>query len=189
MIIAIDFDGTCVTHDFPNVGKDIGAVPVLKKLVASGHELILWTMRSDSEGKEYLKDACSWFEKHNIPLHGANINHDQKSWTSSPKAYAHLYIDDAALGISLHFNQVVHQRPFVNWDLTEKWLILHGWIKEPWQVKIDNLSHTEICRAWRFHTLSDEYFQGEKGEYLKDRLFKHFGGFTPEISKSIGWEL
>lgn len=33
MIIAVDFDGTCVTHEFPRVGKDIGAVPVLKELV------------------------------------------------------------------------------------------------------------------------------------------------------------
>lgn len=32
MDIVIDFDGTCVTHEFPLVGKDIGAVPVLKKL-------------------------------------------------------------------------------------------------------------------------------------------------------------
>jgi len=28
MEICIDFDGTCVTHEFPKVGKDIGAVPV-----------------------------------------------------------------------------------------------------------------------------------------------------------------
>ena len=26
MIIAIDFDGTCVTHEYPKIGKDIGAV-------------------------------------------------------------------------------------------------------------------------------------------------------------------
>ena len=26
MIIAVDFDGTCVTHEYPNVGKNIGAV-------------------------------------------------------------------------------------------------------------------------------------------------------------------
>lgn len=25
MTIAVDFDGTCVTHDFPKVGKNIGA--------------------------------------------------------------------------------------------------------------------------------------------------------------------
>jgi len=29
MIIAIDFDGTCVTHDYPAIGKDIGAIRVL----------------------------------------------------------------------------------------------------------------------------------------------------------------
>lgn len=32
MIIAVDFDGTCVTHEFPKVGKDIGAAPILKNL-------------------------------------------------------------------------------------------------------------------------------------------------------------
>lgn len=46
MIIAVDFDGTCVTHEFPEVGKDIGAVPVLKELVKKGHKIILYTMRS-----------------------------------------------------------------------------------------------------------------------------------------------
>ncbi len=25
MIIAIDFDGTCVTHMYPKIGRDIGA--------------------------------------------------------------------------------------------------------------------------------------------------------------------
>lgn len=40
MIIAIDFDGTCVTHDYPRIGKDIGAVPVLKKIVENGHRLL-----------------------------------------------------------------------------------------------------------------------------------------------------
>lgn len=36
MFIAIDFDGTCVSNDFPKIGKDIGAVPVLKELVEKG---------------------------------------------------------------------------------------------------------------------------------------------------------
>lgn len=31
MIIAVDFDGTCIMHDFPNVGKNIGAEIVLRK--------------------------------------------------------------------------------------------------------------------------------------------------------------
>jgi hypothetical protein len=92
--IAVDFDGTCVTHEYPNVGKDIGAVPVLKRLVAEGHKLILNTMRS---GKE-LQDAVDWFRKNDIPLHGVNEDPGQKEWTQSPKAFANLYIDDAAFG-------------------------------------------------------------------------------------------
>ena len=47
MIIAIDFDGTCVTHEFPAVGRDIGAVPVLKAMVDRGDQLILFTMRNN----------------------------------------------------------------------------------------------------------------------------------------------
>ena len=40
MIIALDFDGTCVTHEYPNVGKDIGAVDILRALVAKGHKIM-----------------------------------------------------------------------------------------------------------------------------------------------------
>ena len=118
MFIAIDFDGTCVTHDYPKVGKDIGAVPVLKKLTDSGHQLILNTMRS---GKE-LDDAVQWFIDNDIPLYGVNENPTQKSWTASPKVYAHLYIDDAALGCPLMFDHAVSNRPFVNWKLVDQYI-------------------------------------------------------------------
>ena len=66
MDIIVDFDGTCTTHDFPRIGKNIGAVPVLKKLVEKGHKLILFTMRSDDEKdktKNYLTQAVKWFEE------------------------------------------------------------------------------------------------------------------------------
>ena len=64
MVIAIDFDGTCVTHAFPNVGKEIGAVDVIKALVNKGHKIILFTMRD----LEYLTPAVAWFEKNDIPF-------------------------------------------------------------------------------------------------------------------------
>lgn len=118
MYIAIDFDGTCVTHEYPKVGKDIGAVPVLKKLTDSGHQLILNTMRS---GKE-LVDAIKWFIDNDIPLFGANENPTQKSWTSSPKVYAHLYIDDAALGCPTKLDPAISSRPFVDWDVVDTYL-------------------------------------------------------------------
>lgn len=50
-----------------------------------------------------LQDAIDWFKKYDIPLFGVNEkkNPTQKDWTSSPKPYAHIYIDDAALGVPL----------------------------------------------------------------------------------------
>ena len=48
MTIAVDFDGTCVTHAYPDVGKNIGAEIVLKKLSDKGHKIILYTMRPSS---------------------------------------------------------------------------------------------------------------------------------------------
>ena len=116
MYIAVDFDGTCVTHEYPKVGKDIGAVPVLKKLTDNGHKIILNTMRS---GKE-LADAIKWFIDNEIPLFGANENPTQKSWTTSPKVHANLYIDDAALGCPLIFDHAISSRPFVNWVMVEE---------------------------------------------------------------------
>lgn len=117
MIIAVDFDGTCVTHDYPNVGKDIGAVPVLRKLTQDGHQLLLWTMRSGTQ----LEDAIEWFNQNNIPLYGIQTNPTQKSWTDSPKAYANLYIDDAALGAPLIQNIEISNRPFIDWSVVSKY--------------------------------------------------------------------
>ena len=127
MNICLDFDGTCVTHDFPLIGKDIGAIPVLKKLVEKGHNLILFTMRSDIEsptgkgeelhlvGGNYLSDAVNWFIINEIPLWGIQVNPEQSTWTTSPKAYGHIYIDDAAIGCPLLFNPELSERHFVDW--------------------------------------------------------------------------
>ena len=137
MDIVIDFDGTCVRHEFPHIGKDIGAIPVLKELVKNGHRLILFTMRSDIDspktnsseiypkGGNYLTDAVNWFKKNDIPLYGIQKNPDQYSWTTSPKAYGQIIIDDAALGCPLKFSFpiVENERPYVDWDKVRDWLV------------------------------------------------------------------
>ncbi|MBP3426371.1 MAG: hypothetical protein J6K81_06620 [Rikenellaceae bacterium] len=125
MIIAIDFDGTCVYHDYPYIGKDIGAVPVLKELVAAGHQLILFTMR---DGK-LLKEAEAWFKENKIPLIGSNLNKEQSRWTSSPKVHADLYIDDSALGTPLKY-EIDLPRPYVDWEKTRQMLLDFGLIEE-----------------------------------------------------------
>ena len=123
MIIAIDFDGTCVEHDYPAMGASIGAEPVLKKLVEQGHQLILWTMRSGPE----LAYAVDWFKEAGIPLWGINENPKQHTWTTSRKAYANLYIDDAAACVPLVYAN--ERRPYVDWDKLEVWLKQTGVLK------------------------------------------------------------
>lgn len=122
-IVALDFDGTVVTHAYPNIGNDIGAVPVLRELLDNGCRLILYTMRS---GK-LLDDALAWFKRNDIPLYAVNENPTQKEWTSSPKVHADLYIDDSGLGCPLKFEDGV-KRPFVNWVKVRQQLVADGFL-------------------------------------------------------------
>lgn len=135
MIIAIDFDGTCVTHEYPKVGDDIGAQEVLKELISNGHKLILWTMRSDKIGETTLKDALDWFHTKQISLWGINQNPDQISsgWSKSNKQYANLYIDDAALGCPLIYNE--DSKPFVDWIKVREMLVEQKFIKDANQLQ------------------------------------------------------
>lgn len=138
MDICIDFDGTCVAHEYPNIGKNIGAIPVLKELVEKGHRLILFTMRSDRKKKKkidglevmveenVLTEAVQWFEDNDIPLYGVQKNPTQRFWTSSPKAYGHLYIDDAALGCPLVLDDPNSDRPYVDWLRIREILVESG---------------------------------------------------------------
>jgi len=124
--INIDFDGTCVTHDYPRVGADIGSVKVLKRLVDKGHKLILFTMRSEKNNS--LIDAIEWFGIHEIPLYGIQSNPTQKHWTSSPKSYAPLMIDDSAIGCPLKYDPEISPRKFVDWEKVEAMLEEQGLI-------------------------------------------------------------
>ena len=111
MIIAVDFDGTCVEHDYPAVGMEVeGAVETLRALQSKGHRLILFTMRSGMK----LEAAVKWFKDRKIELWAINKNPEQAEWTESPKVYADIYIDDSALGCPIMFIDGV-RRPEVCW--------------------------------------------------------------------------
>ena len=112
-VIAVDFDGTVVTHSYPRVGDDAPyAANALRWLLAASPSVryVLWTMRSG----DTLADAVAWYERQQIPLFGVNVNPEQHEWTQSPKAYANIYIDDAALGCPL-LKLSKHERPVVDW--------------------------------------------------------------------------
>lgn len=122
-LIAVDFDGTVVTHAYPEVGDDAGAVPVLRELTDNGCRLILYTMRSG----ELLDKAVKWFRDREIPLYAINENPSQQRWTSSPKIHADLYIDDSNLGCPIRFVDGV-KRPVADWVKIREQLVREGFL-------------------------------------------------------------
>lgn len=55
--------------------------------------------------------------------------------------------------------------------------------------EIETMDHFTMCKYWRFSPLGTEiYFSKETAvsNAFHKRLFIHFGGFTPEISKKLG---
>lgn len=54
---------------------------------------------------------------------------------------------------------------------------------------INNMEHEQMCELWRFAPSGHPYFDSSKPYYkiFRQRLFKHFGGFNPVISKKLEW--
>ena len=54
--------------------------------------------------------------------------------------------------------------------------------------EIDDMSQLEMAHHWRFDSTPSRYFGNslEVGDYFQ-KVFKEKGGFTPEISKRLGW--
>ncbi len=117
MYICVDFDGTIVDHCFPELGAAVpGALRWLKRLHYNGAKIILYTMRSDDmkEGR-MLSEAVEYLEDCGLELFGINRNPTQDSWTGSPKAFGHVYVDDAAFGCPL-IQPESFNRPCVDWE-------------------------------------------------------------------------
>lgn len=96
MLIAVDFDGTCVDHE----GREQAfAGEVLRALAAQGHKLMLWTCREDApEHPGYLSEAVQWFRERDIPLHSVNENAAQDVHFRTRKMIADVYVDDRVIG-------------------------------------------------------------------------------------------
>lgn len=126
--IGIDFDGTMVTHKYPAIGEPLDfAIETVIKLQEAGHKIILYTMRSG----ERLEQAVEYMEENLIDLYGINENKSQKHWTDSPKIFANLYIDDAALGTPMDFEDEDGNklpRGQVDWVGVEELLIERGFL-------------------------------------------------------------
>ena len=98
MTIAVDFDGTIVTHAYPQIGKPIPfAIDTLKRLQQEDHhQLILWTCR---EG-ELLQEAIDYCASRGLEFYAVNSNFPEETSdiVRARKLEADLFIDDRNLG-------------------------------------------------------------------------------------------
>ena len=129
-IIAVDFDGTIVEHRYPDIGRPVpGAIEALLEFQGLGARLILWTMRSDGQRDgDVLTLAVEWCRKRGLEFWGVNQNPEQ-SWSRSPKAYAHRYIDDAAVGCPLRPSLTAGARDMVDWERVREDVL--RWLAKP----------------------------------------------------------
>lgn len=96
MIIAVDFDGTIVEHEYPRIGKPIPfAIETLIQLQNDGHILIMWSVRDG----ELLQQAVDYCARKGLTFYAANKNYpEEEIATASRKLNADLFIDDRNLG-------------------------------------------------------------------------------------------
>ncbi len=98
LVIAVDFDGTIVTHEYPRIGREIPfAIETLKKLQEDMHlRLVLWTVR---EGKE-LEEAVEYCRSKGLEFYAVNSNYPEETAESREprKLKADVFIDDRNIG-------------------------------------------------------------------------------------------
>jgi hypothetical protein len=95
--IAVDFDGTIVEHQYPEIGKEkLFAFQTLKELEKRGARIILWTFRT---GKE-LEDAVNFCRQNGVEFYAVNKNYPEEvpDESISRKIDVDIYIDDKNLG-------------------------------------------------------------------------------------------
>lgn len=98
MIIAVDFDGILCEDKFPDIGKPkTMVIEAVKKLIDQGHEVVLWTSRTDRE----LDKAVIWCQRMGLNFCSINENapsnvqqYKDKYPNGTRKVYADVYIDD-----------------------------------------------------------------------------------------------
>lgn len=82
---------------------------------------MLWTMRSnDSYDGDTLNQAVDFCKSRGLSFWGLNENPEQ-DWSSSNKQYAHVYVDDSALGCPVT-DPGNGSRPYVDWTRASGWL-------------------------------------------------------------------
>lgn len=96
-VIAIDFDGTIVEHDYPRIGKEmLFAFATIKELHKKGHKLILNTYRTG----DLLEEAVEYCRKNGVEFYAVNKNYPEEELTEKTprKLDVDIFIDDRNIG-------------------------------------------------------------------------------------------
>lgn len=110
IVIALDVDSTLVTHAYPAMGADLGAIPWIKQALEENRDvrIMLNTMRDGHD----LEAAKVWLEERGVPVWAMNTHPGQSQWTSSPKAYCHVNVDDRNVGVPLRPDRCIDWEKF-----------------------------------------------------------------------------
>lgn len=105
-IIAIDFDGTIVADDYPQIGKLKDGVQAAMHAIAQNdaNYIIINTCRRD----EQLIEAVNFLFENGIPFDRVNDNAPWmiEQFGNTRKIYAHLYIDSSNIGGMPNWNDI-----------------------------------------------------------------------------------
>lgn len=134
IIVAVDFDGTMVEDNFPNIGepRDIMIeIQQMQRFCPQRVQFILWTCRN---GKE-LANAVQYLSRSPIHMDAINENLPQviEEWGGDTrKVYADLYCDDKAGNHNCLTEQV--------------YKIAHKKVREHAQRKLDTIKRLGVAQ-------------------------------------------
>lgn len=122
MKIYLDFDGTVVAHEYPEIGVyNEGCFEVIKKLQKAGHEIILNTSRIDFKNGT-MEEALYFLEKNKEKIHlpiteytPAKLTPTEWSWETI-ELFETIFIDDFAKGIPMRTLEENPKLALVDWD-------------------------------------------------------------------------
>lgn len=132
MNIYLDFDGTVVDHQHPQIGEyNEGCIEVVEKLKYAGHKIVLNTYRANfqdasmAEAEEYLR-AINLYHCIEATL---PQKYDPSIWNwELHHVMQEIFLDDMCLDIPLRTNET-SGRSMVNWHQIDKELEANGMYK------------------------------------------------------------
>lgn len=100
-IVAVDFDGTLVEDNFPEIGKPyMEMFNTMKYLRNNGVKVVLWTSRNFHKNRDLLEEAVQFCQSQGLEFDAINENIQEVqelTGEDTRKIYADLYIDDKSV--------------------------------------------------------------------------------------------